>query len=88
MDAHTQPWCSTKVNKDGEHESGAFKWGNCADVCFEGFFNPKAYFADETRSRALIAKAAYDQMWDYSRISTELKNERATGMTSQWAFMG
>jgi len=89
MEAHTNMWCSTKVDSKGVHvssllEGGLWSWGNCADVCFQGKFDPSAHFADETRTRALIAKAAYDELWDYSRISAELKNEHATGMGFYW----
>ena len=27
------PWCSTKVDRNGEHISGQGNWGNCDETC-------------------------------------------------------
>jgi hypothetical protein len=39
MDYDTKPWCSTKVDGDGNHISASDEWGYCTDDCpaDEGF---------------------------------------------------
>ena len=30
---NNEPWCSTKVDRSGQHVTGKGKWGNCGQGC-------------------------------------------------------
>ena len=32
-EGHDQPWCSTKVDEEGNHIGGRGNWGNCNETC-------------------------------------------------------
>ena len=78
-DPDGKPWCSTKVDDDGNHVQSGGHWGHCGQDCKEKVFQEKAEFSIAPFSQGMLSNfLSFDTSFfcieqDASTNNTQLK---------------